>query len=115
MKILKLLASLMLLSIPLLFAGGKPETPPGVDKKTLEILDLAVVTTATTATISWRTNFPAFGSVDFLDSPQADVKSGVHHSFTFTALSSGPEYEFVIRSFSERYGDATPVEVTVTL
>ena len=102
MKIfIKLLALLMLTSFPTFFANANPENAPGYQKKSLEILDVSVVTSGTSATISWQTNFPSMGLLETSDTGHLDVKTGTRHSITIPLVAGS---SFRIVAVSERYG-----------
>ena len=112
--VLKLIALLILASVPMYFAAAKPEEAPGIQKKTLQIFNVSVDTTSTTATISWETNCPSMGSVLIEDYIILDDKHNTHHSVTIP-FTAGWEYHVEIRAFSEAFGSAGPVEVIFTL
>jgi hypothetical protein len=112
---IKLLALLILVLVPSFFAIAKPENAPGIQKKTLQVLNVSVATTATTATISWDTNAPSMGSIHADGYAIIDDKTGARHSVTIPFLIAGLEYHFRVDAFSEIYGEAIPYEVRVTL
>jgi hypothetical protein len=102
---LKLLAFLMLSFFPTFFATANPESAPGIQKKTLEIIEVSVVTSATSATISWQTNLPCTGVLETVGGAgRLDEKTGTRHSITIPSLVPGLEYPFRIVVFSDRYG-----------
>jgi len=112
---IKLLALLILAIVPGFFATAKPENAPGIRKKTLQILNVSVATTATTATISWETNTPSMGSILADGYAILDDKTGTRHSVTIPFLIAGLEYRFLVDAFSEIYGEANPYEISLTL
>ena len=113
--ILKLLALLILGSVPIFFATARPEVAPGIQKKSLQILGVSVATTESTATISWETNAPSSGSVTISDFGFIDEKTGTRHSVTIPYLTPGAPYTFVIHSYNDLYGAALPYAGSFTL
>ena len=105
---LRFVAVAILATVPLFIATASPENAPGIQKKTLEIFNVRVVTMATAATISWETNVPSTGVVNLSDFGIIDDKTGMRHSITIPSLVPGVEYHFIIQSFSDHYGAAVP-------
>ena len=112
---LRFVAVAILATVPLFIATASPESAPGIQKKTLEIFNVRVVTTATTVTISWETNVSSMGVVNLSDFGIIDDKTGTRHSITIPGLVPGGEYHFIIQSFSDRYGAAAPYSGGFTL
>ncbi len=111
---IKLLAFLMLASVPMFFAGAKPNSAPGIQKKSLEILNVTIVEIGTEVEISWETNFRAQGAVAIDDYVIADEAIGTRHSVTIPYIIERLTYTFSIVSFSELYRSAVPYEGSFT-
>ena len=104
----------MMVSVLAVFASAKPSDAPGILKKSpLEISNVYVSATSTSATISWSTSSPSRGSViifyEFDGVGYIDEKSGTHHEVT-VPVGGGRTYEFLIESHSDNYGIASPAE-----
>ncbi len=111
---IKLFAFLMLVSVPIFFAGAKPDSAPGIKKKSLEIYNITVVKTGTDVKISWETNFRANGSVIMDDYEIAEEMIATRHSITIPFVLEGTPYSFRIVAFSEFYGSAAPHDGSFT-
>lgn len=108
-------AYLILALLPLFFAGAKPNSAPGIQKKSLEILNVVVVKSGTGATIYWETNLRSDGSVAIEDYAIADEVTGTRHSVAIPYLIAGIPYEFTLYSYSAIYGSAPPYAGSFTL
>lgn len=107
---IKLLAYLMLASLPMSFTGAKPDSAPGIQKKSLETFNVRVVKVGADAIISWETNFRSSGSVAIDDYAILDATVGTRHSVTIPFVIEGLEYFFSLYSVSEIYGASIPYE-----
>ncbi len=109
---IKVLALLIMASVPLFFAGAKPDTAPGIKKKPLEITNVLVVRAGTGATISWETNSRAEGAVALEDYYIPAETVATRHSITIPSVNEG--VAFRIFSFSAVYGAAIPYDSIFT-
>ena len=95
--------------------AGKSEDAPGIQKKVPPLIsDVSVAVSNGTATITWQTSVPTFGSVIVFSEFDAvgypDLKFGTRHEVTVQRTAGD---EFLIESHSDKYGAAAPWEGTL--
>ncbi len=118
MKTIKGLFLALIAFIPLIVLGANGTAPGQNGKVPLEITSWTVVrTTPTSAKVMWTTSSPSQGSilVDFeFDSVGfIDQKVASRHEVTVTGLTPGMSTQGMIGSYSEKYGAASPIFVTI--
>jgi hypothetical protein len=107
--IIKVLAFLMIVSIPPALSGVEAETTLSSQKKTLEIVNVKISVNGDSATFTWMTNARSIGFLFMGDLLFEDQTPGNRHSISVPVVA-GVEYSFRLSAYSDALGSTAPYE-----